>query len=272
MQGCTSCLTACCSPCLPMMPPSYIWIWCCEGKLRFELSPCSWKGWKSACLVYDSSFAAHDMIARHPSLACTKKYEVFITSSTQYVFHLPPLQTETMDPFKFKAHFSSVQGLAFAPVLGVFLSRCPNGSCKSPLRCILWCESGPQMVSGGVTNLVSSSARARLPAPLIQAASPAASLLTTLLAHPAVINDSSRWEYSDSGWQAPCIQIIALFSQIALQSANHLIGTGTMEAFRCVGTPKLQPNSVWGMDSSASALLEVSSCIGGNILIHAHSK
>lgn len=110
----------------------------------------------------------------------------------------------------------------------------------------------PPVVSGGdksVANLVSSSAQAPLPAPLIQAVSPAACPLTTLLAHLAVINDYSRWEYSDSGWQTPCIQIIALFSQITLQSANHLIGTATKESFLCVGVPNLQPHKAWGMDS-----------------------
>lgn len=106
----------------------------------------------------------------------------------------------------------------------------------------------PPVVSGGdksVANLVSSSAQAPLPAPLIQAVSPAACPLTTLLAHLAVINDYSRWEYSDSGWQTPCIQIIALFSQITLQSANHLIGTATKESFLCVGVPNLQPHAAW---------------------------
>lgn len=166
------------------------------------------------------------------------------------------------------SRFVSVQSKVLFLLLSCCFSVCLSAQLlqiTSLLYPLMW--KWPPVVSGGdtsVANLVSSGARAPAPAPLIQAASPAASALTTLLAHPAVINDYSRWEHSDSGWQMPCIQIIVLFSQIALQSANHLIGTVTIESFLCVGAPKLQPNTAWGMDSSP--------CIGGQMWKHALSK
>lgn len=152
------------------------------------------------------------------------------------MLHLLPSQMRPLN-----SRFLSIPGLIFAPLLLSFCllvhSAAVNHHClvSSDLKVAY---SGPW---GGMSaaNSVSSSAPAPLPAPLIQAASPAASPLTTLLAHPAVVNDYSRWEYSDSGWQTLHVQIIALFSQITTQRASHLIGTATTEAFYCVGIPNL---------------------------------
>lgn len=144
----------------------------------------------------------------------------------------------TKVPSKFKVPFNSIPD--FHPLL---LSPRPLSCCESPPSWILWCESGLQWSLGGggwgARLQPTWSPAAPLPAPMIQAASPAASPLTTLLAHPAVVNDYSRWEYSDSGWQTLHVQIIALFSQITTQSASHLIGTAATEAFYCVGIPNL---------------------------------
>lgn len=183
------------------------------------------------------SFVAHSSDDTPSILGMNKKIWGFTTSFSQCAS--PASFTNV--PSKFKVLFNSIPGLVFAPLLLSFCllvhSAAVNHLCLVSSDVKVAC-SGPW---GGTSaaNLVSSRAQAPLPAPMIQAASPAASPLTTLLAHPAVVNDYSRWEYSDSGWQTLHVQIIALFSQITTQSASHLIGTAATEAFYWVGIPNL---------------------------------
>lgn len=98
-------------------------------------------------------------------------------------------------PSQFKVHFTPIRGLVFAP-LPLSLCLVVRSAAVNHL-CVVSVDV--KVASGGpwggtsVANVVSSSsARAPLPAPLIQAASPAVSPLTALLAHPAVVNDYSR--------------------------------------------------------------------------------
>lgn len=80
-------------------PPSYTWEWSREGKLRFELSLCSRKGWKGAACSGSASGVCHSSFTARrcdttPSSHHQEQIWCFIGASGQYVFHLPHLQKE----------------------------------------------------------------------------------------------------------------------------------------------------------------------------------